>query len=288
MPKLIGKAIRVVEVDGLAIDEYVGNVASNSDDMSIAFGTISKPTSEPWLTLDYDEWFLVTKGRVDIKYGVAEVLTAKAGETIFIAKGERFRPVFPDVGAEYVAVCNPAFKPERCHREEDSSIDTSDVSAKLADLHSKEKTLEDTNPSSAKFVYHMCQKTLWDKAIHSGKAYFPPTFAQDGFFTHSTAVPVRLIETANQFYTATKGDWICVELSTEKLLDIGIMTVFEEPKPVGEKAVRENWKSSQWHCPHIYGGIPASIQGVVMKTYDMKRDSDGNFLSVVDLTDTAE
>jgi uncharacterized protein (DUF952 family)/mannose-6-phosphate isomerase-like protein (cupin superfamily) len=284
MPKLIGKATRVVEVEGLAIDEYVGNVASNSDDISIAFGTISKPTSEPWLTCQYEEWFLVTKGRVEIHHGDGEVLTATAGDTLFITKGERFRPVFPDVGAEYIAVCNPAFKPDRCQREEDSP----DVTAKVAELPSKVKTLEDTNPSSAEFVYHMCEKTLWDEAMASKKAYFPPTFAQDGFFTHATAVPVRLIETANQFYTATKGDWICIELSTEKLLDMGIMTVFEGPKPVGETAVHDNWTASQWRCPHIYGGIPGSIPGVVMKTYDIKRDVDGNFLSVVDLTDTAE
>ena len=68
-------------------------------------------------------------------------------------------------------------------------------------------------------------------------------------FTHATAVPARLISTANHFYTSVEGDWICLELSRSGLYSIGIDTVFEEAKPVGETGVSDTW---DWVCPHVY------------------------------------
>ena len=76
MVKIIGKSTRVVDFEGLAIDELIGNVATNQDQLSVAKVTISKPTSEPWLTLDYDEWMCVLKGRcchgVSLVWGLIE------------------------------------------------------------------------------------------------------------------------------------------------------------------------------------------------------------------------
>jgi hypothetical protein len=134
MPKIIGKVARVVETDALAIDEYAGVVGSKCDDISIARVIISKPTSESWLTVAYDQWICVIKGKVVFHFGEDEgqVLTVNGGETCFIEKGERYRPVFPQGGTEYIPVCLPAFTPERCVREEDVN---SDVSTKLRDLH---------------------------------------------------------------------------------------------------------------------------------------------------------
>jgi len=175
-------------------------------------------------------------------------------------------------------VCIPAFKPERCIREEDG---VSDVSKKLQQLHTK-RTAEinesQINTVNSEKLYHMCQKSLWDDAIASKKAYFPPTFEEDGHFTHATAVPNRLLETANHFYTHTPGDWICLEMSNSALLNLGITTRFEDAKPVGDADVSNKW--GEWRCPHIYGGIPGQIDGVVTKVYDMKRDEKGAFLSI--------
>jgi uncharacterized protein (DUF952 family)/mannose-6-phosphate isomerase-like protein (cupin superfamily) len=310
MPKIVGKAERVVDIAGvLSIDEYVGNVGSQQDDLSIALVKIIQPNSEPWLTLDYDEWMVVLKGYLEIHYeeqvencSTKQVLTVKEGETVFIPKGERFQPVFPQAGAEYLPVCIPAFRPDRCLREEEvGGVNTSEVAENLANLHLKAAAGGFTNTDDAalrcinsstkvtsantKIVYHMCQQSLWEKAVESGKAYFPPTFQQDGFFTHATAVPARLLETANHFYTATEGFWICLELSVERLQDIGIMTLFEEPKPVGDQTVSDNWQTNHMAFPHIYGGIPVSVDGIVSKTFDMKRDAAGNFVSIVGLTD---
>jgi hypothetical protein len=80
---------------------------------------------------------------------------------------------------------------------------------KLKRLVLKVKALESTTTtttSDSETLYHMCEKALWEKAIADGEAYFPPTFEADGYFTHATAVPLRLMETANNFYTACVGD----------------------------------------------------------------------------------
>ena len=51
--------------------------------------------------------------------------------------------------------------------------------------------------------------------------------------------------------------------------EYGIVVKDEEAMPVGEKTVSDNWKQSNWICPHIYGGIPlASVE----KIYPMVRD----------------
>eukprot|EP00547_Thalassionema_nitzschioides_P006246 CAMPEP_0194218892 /NCGR_PEP_ID=MMETSP0156-20130528/24756_1 /TAXON_ID=33649 /ORGANISM="Thalassionema nitzschioides, Strain L26-B" /LENGTH=78 /DNA_ID=CAMNT_0038948389 /DNA_START=27 /DNA_END=260 /DNA_ORIENTATION=- len=68
MPKLIGSSQTVVNHEGLKINEHVGNVATKDDTISIASVTVSQPTAEPWLTLEYDEWLCVTKGCVELHY----------------------------------------------------------------------------------------------------------------------------------------------------------------------------------------------------------------------------
>ncbi|KAG7359814.1 mannose-6-phosphate isomerase [Nitzschia inconspicua] len=278
MPKIIGKSVTVVQDGGLCIDEFAGNVATKDDTLSIARVVVSKPASEPWLTLDYDEWLCVVRGEIELHYGDGEILTVKAGETCMISKGERFRPVFPVGDTEYIPVCLPAFKPERCHREEEG---VSETSKKLRDLHSNGAVPPCSSSSVVNDVdrlFHMCQKASWEAAVASGEAYFPPTFEADGGFTHATAVAERLIETANHFYTSSQGDWICLELSKEALKKVGIITRFEEAKPVGGTATGTQWSS--WVCPHVFGGIPTQLSGIVTNIYPMKRDSEGTFLSI--------
>ena len=120
MPKLVGGRKRVVDDgQGLTIDEYCGNVATSEDRISIAHVNISEPTSEPWLTLGYDEWMCCLKGRMVLISDDGKArLEVQAGQTVFIAKGERFKPEFPDAGTEYIPVAMPAFRPDRCIRED--------------------------------------------------------------------------------------------------------------------------------------------------------------------------
>jgi len=287
MPKIIGKSETVVEIDGLKVVELAGNVATSNDKISIASVSVANPTSEPWLTLDYDEWICCTKGLVELHYqdveGNAVVLEVNEGETAFIKEGERFRPVFPKGNTEYIPVCLPAFRPDRCHREEGD--EHSSVTVKLRQLHGME-TGEEKSENAEDIVYHMCQKTLWEQAVTSQTAYFPPTFKEDGCFTHATAVPLRLIGTANHFYTGTKGEWICIKLSRTALEKVGIVTKDEGSLPVGKTDVLDEWEKSEWICPHIYGGIPTLVSlGVLIQTYEMTRDEDGKFLCISGLTD---
>lgn len=249
------------------------------DILSIARVVVNKPTSEPWLTLHYDEWICILKGKMVILYGDGLILEVKEGESCFISKGERFRPTFPDGNTEYIPVCIPAFKPERCIREEDG---VSDVTKRLTELHTLDTTPisapQNSAPQDIDKLFHMCQKTLWEKALTSKTPYFPPTFEVDGGYTHATAVPTRLIETANHFYTSTEGDWICVEIDYSTLINLGIIVRFEEAMAVGATSVSSTW--SKWVCPHIYAGLAAHVPGVVSNTYPMKRDDQGNFLTI--------
>ena len=228
--------MRVVDTGDLIIDELAGNVATQADRISIAHVKISAPTSEPWLTLDYDEWMCVLKGRMVLHYGDGQTLEVGAGQTVFIDKGERFRPVFPDGETEYIPVCLPAFRPDRCLREDGPD---SAVAAKLQELHGGQAKASADDPEP-EILYHMCQKALWEEAKRSGHAYFPPTFETDGF-THATAVPSRLIDTANHFYQDVPGEWVCLRFKRSALRRSGIITKDEEAMPVGDKVCGGGW-----------------------------------------------
>ena len=262
MPKIIGGSSRVVDFDGLTIDELAGNVATCEDRISIALVKVAKPTAEPWLTLHYDEWICVVKGRMICKFDGGEV-EVKEGQTVKIDKGERFRPTFPDAGTEYIPVCLPAFRPDRCIREDEPD---SVVSTNLKKLHSAPPSTT-TAKAPPDVLYHMCQVSLWEHCKRTGAAYFPPTFQADGNMTHATAVAQRLLETANHFYQDVPGEWGCLRFTRSALLKSGIIVVDEEAKPVGDQAVGDSW--GEWVCPHIYGGLPPSV---VDKEFPMARD----------------
>ena len=123
---------------------------------------------------------------------------------------------------------------------------------------------------------------LFFLALSLGKAYFPPTFEVDGLYTHATAVPSRLITTANHFYTGVKGDWVCLRFTRTALRERGIVVRDEEAKPVGDQPVGEDW--GDWVCPHVLGGLPPSA---IDKEYPMARGADGEFLTIKGLTDVA-
>jgi mannose-6-phosphate isomerase-like protein (cupin superfamily) len=290
MPKLIGSSSTVVEIQGLKIDELAGNVATQDDTISIAYVTVSEPTAEPWLTLDYDEWLCVRKGKMVLYYGENdESMVVNAGETCFVAKGERFRPVFPEAPTEYVPVCLPAFRPDRCHREEGD--DPSDVTNTLLKLHKMDaekevaSTIMTGDNEDKDILYHMCEKPRWDEAVKSQVAYFPTTFEEDGFFTHATAVPQRLMYTANHFYQSSKAEWICLRLSRSALTNVGIITKDEDGLPVGDAPAPDEIKDNHLICPHIYGGIPTlESLGILTKIHPMVRNEKGEFLYIAGVT----
>ena len=142
---VVGKATNVVKTDSFAIDECAGNVATKDDRMSLARVFVSQPGEEPWLTLGYDEWIYCCSGRLVFGLPDGSTVELKAGETALVDKGTRFQPRFPEAGTSYIPVCIPAFRPDRCVREEGSC---SDVAKRLAKLH--------TSPEEApEVLYHM-------------------------------------------------------------------------------------------------------------------------------------
>ena len=313
---LVGKSVKVVEQEGLTIEEIIGNVATRNDDASLAIVSITSPTCEPWLTLHYDEWIHVLEGYIELLHhdenGNSNASNAdaanrlpmttvvKAGQTVFIPKGSRMQPVFP-VPSKYIPLCIPAFSPDRCIREEGTEGEISSVSVRLNELHlsNSQRTTTDTStvPSSAEEVndqfrhiqtiYHMCKKSHYDNSISNQTAYFPPTFIQDGRFTHASYAPATLLNTANHFYSATSPadeQWICLEIDRDVLeKKFGIVTLFECAKAVGDIDTDEDWRGLVF--PHIFGGIPAHVEGVVTNTYNMVRSKDGIFLTIDGLLD---
>jgi mannose-6-phosphate isomerase-like protein (cupin superfamily)/uncharacterized protein (DUF952 family) len=269
-----GGAERVVDTPGFQIDEVIGNVATKTAGISCAHVTAAAGTAEPWLTIKYDEYLYISKGAAVITMDDSE-LKVTAGQTVYIGPGTHFRPSFPE-DTTYTAICMPAFTPTTCIRE-DETEENGQVAKKLKTLHAATEfapgltcvpSASSDVEKSPEVLYHMCPRADWDAAEKSGKAYYPPTFEQDGHLTHATGVPSRLIDTANHYYQDSVGEWICLEFTRTALKDIGIFVRDEQATPVGEKQTHETLMG-QWICPHIIGGIP---MGIVQKKHVMTRD----------------
>lgn len=99
------------------IEEYIGRLATENPAVSVA-RMISPPGwSEPAQTPEFDEYTVVLRGEVCAETNVG-ILVAGPGQAIVAPRGNRIRYFTPGPGgAEYVAVCCPAFGPELVHRE---------------------------------------------------------------------------------------------------------------------------------------------------------------------------
>lgn len=120
MPRLIETPTQVeaVGTPTKVIREYVGRVNSATESVSIARMSSPSGWSEPGQRPEFDEYTLVLAGclRVEYEGGVMEV---EAGRAVVASAGEWVRYSTPGPeGAEYVAVCLPAFSPGTVHRDE--------------------------------------------------------------------------------------------------------------------------------------------------------------------------
>lgn len=101
------------------IDEYVGRVNSRTSALSIAHMRSPSGWVEPGQTPEFDEYTVVLRGclRVESEQG-AQVIEVRAGQAVWTRAGEWVRYSTPDAdGAEYIAVCLPAFSPSTVHRD---------------------------------------------------------------------------------------------------------------------------------------------------------------------------
>ena len=121
MPTLI-KAPTRIEAEGQppkTIEEFVGRVNSKTECVSIARMISPSGWREPGQTPDFDEFTVVLRGelQVETRGGVHRVA---AGQGIIARRGEWVRYSTPSPqGAEYIAVCIPAFSPDTVHRDRD-------------------------------------------------------------------------------------------------------------------------------------------------------------------------
>jgi len=119
MPTLISQPTRIQAAGNKPklIDEYIGRVNSKTAAASVAHMRSPEGWVEPGQTPEFDEFTIVLKGaiRVDHKNGSLEVL---AGQAVIAHAGEWVRYSTPgEDGAEYIAVCLPAFSMEAVHRD---------------------------------------------------------------------------------------------------------------------------------------------------------------------------
>ena len=99
------------------IAEYVGRLNNNTATLSIARMVSPGGWEEPGQTPEFDEYTLVVRGSVRVMTRTGEI-EVKAGQLFFAAAGDWVRYTTPNEGgAEYVAICVPAFSPETVHRE---------------------------------------------------------------------------------------------------------------------------------------------------------------------------
>ena len=99
------------------IREYFGRVNSSTNILSIAHMISPGGWIEPGQTPEFDEYTLVLKGTLQVETKDAKHLV-KSGQAILLNKGEWVRYSTPEKdGAEYIAVCLPAFSPDTVNRE---------------------------------------------------------------------------------------------------------------------------------------------------------------------------
>jgi len=102
---------------GKIIEEFFGRVNSNTSEVSIARMTSPKGWVEPGQSPDFNEYTLVLKGTLKVVTSEGEILVS-AGEAILTGSGEWVQYSSPfEGGAEYVAVCLPAFAMDLVKRD---------------------------------------------------------------------------------------------------------------------------------------------------------------------------
>lgn len=100
------------------IEEFIGAVNSGTTDLSVARMRSPSGWVEPGQTPEFGEYTVVLKGMLRVKTGDGEY-DVHAGQAIIVGANEWVQYSTPEAdGAEYIAVCLPAFSPETVNRDE--------------------------------------------------------------------------------------------------------------------------------------------------------------------------
>ena len=120
MPNLIEKAARITAAGNKPklIDEYVGHVNSKEPRVSVAHMRSPSGWTEPGQRPQFDEYTVVLKGTLRVEHEGGSI-DVHAGQAVHTKPGEWVRYSTPQPeGAEYIAVCLPAFSPQTVNRDE--------------------------------------------------------------------------------------------------------------------------------------------------------------------------
>ena len=121
VPELISSPTKIPVPGGKLIEEHVGAVntpdANLQASVSVAHMEAPAGWSEPYQAPDFDEITVVLRGQVLVDHDGGR-LEVNAGQSVVTRGGERVRYSCGPEGAEYVAVCIPAFAEQSAHREE--------------------------------------------------------------------------------------------------------------------------------------------------------------------------
>ena len=119
MPTLIPRPTQIEAAGNKPkiIREHVGRVNTKTSAVSIA--RMSSPAGwvEPGQQPEFDEYTLVLEGTLRVESKDGTHLDVTPGQAVLVAKGEWVRYSTPMIGAEYVAICLPAFSMETVHRD---------------------------------------------------------------------------------------------------------------------------------------------------------------------------
>jgi mannose-6-phosphate isomerase-like protein (cupin superfamily) len=119
MPRLIDKPTRIEAAGNKpkVIDEIVGRVNSGCAEISVAHMRSPSGWVEPGQRPDFAEITVVLKGCLHVEYE-GGALDVRAGQAVVCEPGEWVRYSTPSAeGAEYIAICRPAFSPDTVHRD---------------------------------------------------------------------------------------------------------------------------------------------------------------------------
>ncbi len=117
MPTLISQPTRIqaAGTKPKLIDEYIGRVNSKTPNASVAHMRSPAGWEEPGQRPEFDEFTVVLKGMLRVTHSSGSI-DVHAGQAVITHRGEWIQYSTPE-GAEYIAVCVPAFSPETAHRD---------------------------------------------------------------------------------------------------------------------------------------------------------------------------
>jgi mannose-6-phosphate isomerase-like protein (cupin superfamily) len=121
MPTLIAEATRITAAGNKPklIDEYVGHINTQTAPLSVAHMRSPGGWVEPGQTPDFDEYTIVLKGLLQVRHR-SGTMDVRAGQGVITRAGEWVQYSTPgEEGAEYIAVCSPAFSMDTVNRDAD-------------------------------------------------------------------------------------------------------------------------------------------------------------------------